>query len=140
MYPVIPEQIFAQALRIPRGYWYVASPYSQWPQGHEHAFETAAAHAGRLLKMKVPIFSPIAHTHPLWKHCPPLRELSHQDWMDFDKIFVDAAHGTIVLNMEGWESSKGVQMEIEWTRAAGKPLFLLNTEYFTVSRMDAGLD
>ena len=45
-------------------FWYLASPYSKYPEGTQAAFEMACWQAGLLIRAGVPVFSPIAHSHP----------------------------------------------------------------------------
>ncbi len=102
-------------------YWYLASPYSKYPHGLGAAFSLACREAGRLMKARIPVFSPIAHTHPIAGMCA-IDPLAHEFWMATDKPMMDAARGLIMLQADGWWESKGMQIELETFRAAGKPV------------------
>lgn len=114
-----------ETMAIPYTFWYLATPYAKWPGGRDDAFAHAAALAGRILKKGIGVFSPIAHSHPLHINAPSLPD-DHDFWLDFDKRFVDVAHGGFVADLPGWEESRGVTQEIEWFQKAGKPLMLLD--------------
>lgn len=101
-----------------KGYWYLASPYSKYPNGTEAAFHDVCAVAARLLKNGVHVYSPIAHSHPIAQH--GMDEKDHETWLALDKHFVDASIGVMVVMLAGWEESYGVQKEIEWAKDAGK--------------------
>lgn len=102
-------------------FWYVASPYSKYPAGQEAAFREAARATAILTKHGIPAYSPISHTHPLAEH-GDIDPLDHAFWMKADEPFMRAAKGLIVLTMEGWKQSVGVQFEIDEFVKAGKPV------------------
>lgn len=111
-------------LRIPSGYFYLASPYSKYYAGLHAAFEDICQIAGKLIALGVPVYSPIAHTHPVAIHSG-MNPLDHEIWLPADKPMFEAAHGLIVAQMDGWADSYGVQVEIQWAREAGKPVHYL---------------
>lgn len=49
-------------------YWYLASPYSKYPAGIEAAFQDICKQTALLIRHKIPVYSPIAHTHPVAIH------------------------------------------------------------------------
>ncbi len=102
-------------------FFYLASPYSKFPGGIEEAFNAACYNAALLVAEGVPIFSPIAHTHPI-AVAGNLDPLDHKIWLPADRPFIQLAHGLIVLEMEGWRESVGVAHEIEAFRTALKPI------------------
>ncbi len=102
-------------------FFYLASPYSKYPGGVEAAFNEACVNAAMLMAEGIPIFCPIAHTHPLDAYIP--REKStHAFWMKADRWAVQLAHGIIVLEMDGWQDSLGVRHEIKCFQEALKPI------------------
>lgn len=118
-------KIYPPRLVLKKGFWYVASPYAKW-KNKDDAAAHAAAITGRLLAQGVTAFSPIAHWHFIRQYAPTISTLSHEEWLETDKHFVDLAHGCLVAALPGWNESKGVAMEIEWFKQAGKPINLLN--------------
>ncbi|CAH2606094.1 conserved protein of unknown function (plasmid) [Rhodovastum atsumiense] len=102
-------------------FWYLASPYSRYPGGIEEAFRLALRETGRLVSAGVPVFSPIAHTHPVAVECG-LDPYSHDIWIPVDEPIMRAASGLIMLRAESWEQSYGMRLELEAFTAAGKPV------------------
>lgn len=102
-------------------FWHLASPYSKYPTGLEDAFRLACAETLRLIGAGVPVFSPIAHTHPVAIH-GGLDPLDHSIWMPADQPMMNAAHGVIMLRATSWEQSYGMKMELEYFERAGKPV------------------
>ena len=103
------------------GYWYLASPYSKYPQGLEAAFIEVSKAAAQLIKQGVRIYCPISHSHPIAIY-GKIDPLDHSLWLAADKPFMDGARGLIVLKMDTWENSFGIGVEIEAFKAAGKPI------------------
>lgn len=105
-------------------YWYLATPYSKYPGGLWAAFDTACYQAGILVKAGVPVFSPIAHTHPIAR-ASGMDPLDHSIWLPCDRPLMDAACGIIVCKMHTWEKSYGIAEEIKVFEAAGKPVIYM---------------
>jgi hypothetical protein len=106
------------------GFWYLATPYSKYPGGIEAAFHLAAENTAHLIRAGVPIYSPIAHTHPIAIH-GGIDPLNHSIWLPADAPLMEAASGLIVLTAETWEASYGISVEIAAFKAAGKPIFFM---------------
>ena len=104
-----------------QSYWYLATPYSKYFGGPEAAFEEACRVAGRFILAGVPVYSPIVQTHPIALHAA-MDPLDHKIWLPADRPLMDAAHGLIVIMMDGWGQSYGIGEEIKVFVAAGKPV------------------
>jgi hypothetical protein len=100
---------------------YVATPYSKYDAGLDAAYEEACAVTGELLRFDVKAFSPIAHSHGISKYAN-IDPLDHQFWMRADKTYIEKADALIVVQLDGWDESIGVAMEIRDFREAGKPI------------------
>lgn len=109
------------------GGWYLASPYSKYPEGLERAFRAGCRIAGRLIAAGVPVFSPIAHSHSV-AILSGLNPRDHATWLRADEWMMRAAAGLLVADMDGWRNSFGVAFEIEEFEQAGKPIMLLPVE------------
>lgn len=112
------------------GYWYLATPYSGFtgdgPGGPMMtAFREAAKVAGIFIRAGVPVFSPIAHSHPIGA-LGSFDSGDHEVWLAADMPLLEAAVGVIVVKMPGWDTSKGVREEIEFARIAGKPVLFMD--------------
>lgn len=105
-------------------FWYLASPYSKYPSGHEAAYRAALEATTLLLKARVHVFSPIVHGHNL-----DIDRLDHDFWMWIDTPFMAAAQGLIVLCARGWDCSQGVAIELATFRRAQKPITFMCEGY-----------
>lgn len=104
---------------------YLASPYSQYQQGHEQAFLDAALSAAMLLKRGMHVFSPICHSHPIAVH-GHIDKVDHDFWLRLDIAILDECDSLLVLMMPGWNESRGVKAEIDHAEATGKPISYLS--------------
>ena len=101
-----------ESMKLKNGYWYLASPYSKYPDGLEKAFLDAARAAGWFNNRGISVYSPIVHTHPIAK-VAGIDPVDQEFWLEVDRPMMNAAHGLIVLQLEGWEESSGIAYEIE---------------------------
>lgn len=120
------EDAVLRAIRATPGFWFLASPYSA---RNDRALEDYRAHlawrgAAYLLSLGVHVFSPIHATHSAALVHDLPRDADH--WRAFNAAFIDAAAGMIVHKLPDWEYSKGVRMEIDYCRIAGKPIYSLS--------------
>lgn len=103
------------------GLIYLASPYTHESQDVQWArFSQACQAAAWLMRQGLYIFSPIAHTHPIAEHGLPG---GWDFWGPYDRLFLNRCGGMIVLDIEGWEESKGVAGEIQIMRSQHKPIW-----------------
>jgi nucleoside 2-deoxyribosyltransferase len=110
---------------------YLASPYSHPdPSVRERRFRAACRAAVALLHAGRVVFSPIAHSHPLAQHGLPG---SWQFWERYDRAFLERCEEVVVLMLDGWQESVGVQAEIRIARELGKPVRYLAPELAHVS-------
>ncbi len=110
-------------------FWYLATPYSKYDEGMEKAFEDAAKAAASLIKHGIRVFCPIAHTHPLSVHGDIDNEAGDLDfWLGVDGPMIDAAVGLIVVKMQGWDTSEGVEEEVRKFREESKPILYMEWE------------
>jgi len=73
------------------------------------------------MRHDVIVFSPIAHTAEV-DLIGDLNWVSYEDWIPFNKPFMEGAVGCIVAMMWGWDSSLGVAYEIQWFKEQDKPI------------------
>lgn len=109
-------------------YWYLATPYSRYPLGRRAAFEMACRVAAHLLRAGVPVFSPIAHSHPIAER-GDIDPADHAFWMRADRPMMEAARGLIVFKAVGYLESRGVQQEMATFLAAGKPILFMSAAH-----------
>jgi len=114
-------------LPIPESYYYLASPYSKYPDGHEAAFERISTIAGALIHNGIPVFAPISHSHPIALQSEiPLND--YETWLGLDKRFIAASGGVLVAKMQGWQYSYGVNWEIKRADELGLPVLYVAPE------------
>lgn len=114
------------------GLVYLASPYSHpLEYVRQTRFEQACAAAAALMRRGVYVFSPIAHTHPI--ACAGKLPTGWDFWQPYDRLYLQACERMIVLQLEGWEESKGVSDEIFIMQTMGKPI-----EYVTLEELLEG--
>ena len=105
---------------------YLASPYSHAdPTVREHRYREACRAVVNLLQNNQCVFSPVVHSHPLVAFGLPT------DWTFWERV--DREHlarcdEVLVLMLDRWETSHGVQAEIEIARELGKPVGYLLLE------------
>jgi hypothetical protein len=122
-------------LKMPKKYryWYLATVYSSYPHGHDAACTDAAKMAALCFSNHIPVFCPITHSHPMVPFLDP-SIYNHEFWMQMDYMFLDNALGLIVTKMDNWENSKGIALEIEYTKKLGKPV--IYTEFMKVPNIN----
>ena len=103
---------------------YLATPYSKYEGGIEAAFVAAAEQAALLVRAGVPVYSPIAHTHPVAIH-GGIDPYDHTIWLEADRTFMEAACGLIICTLPGWRDSYGIEQERIYFESAGKPIVLM---------------
>lgn len=109
------------------GYHYLATPYSRYPGGIERAHKSACMLTGALMRLTIPVYSPIAHSHPI-AMTAKIDPCSHDFWLPVCGPMMRAAHGIIVAEFPGWDQSVGMKHEIDWFVAAGKPVVNLSLD------------
>lgn len=104
---------------------YLATPYSKYHLGIDAAFEHAAALAAQLLRLRVKIFSPVSHGHPMAVY-GRLNPTNHYLWLHLDEAMMRASDLLLVGKMHGWEESDGIAHEIEFFTKQCKPIVYLD--------------
>jgi len=103
---------------------YLAIPYSYKVEDKELKdaverirFEIANAICAYFMRLGVVMFSPISHSHPLVKYGLPT---DWDYWKSQDIAYLSVCSSMVVVQIEGWEQSKGVQEEISRMKEQGK--------------------
>jgi nucleoside 2-deoxyribosyltransferase len=99
---------------------YLASPYSH-PDAivRERRFRAACSAAARLIRSGEIVFSPVAHCHAIALCGVPT---DWRFWERHDRRFLEFCDEVVVLMLDGWRESVGVQAEIEIAEELGKPV------------------
>jgi len=102
---------------------YLASPYTHAdPAVRQQRFEAVCRVAAGMIRSGKTVFSPIAHSHALVQYGLPVE---WQAWAEHDRRFLEACEELVVLMLDGWRESVGVQSEIAIARKLGKPVSFL---------------
>lgn len=91
---------------------YLATPYNHDDPGvRQERFETACVVASHFMKRGIHLFCPIAHTHPIAE----AGGLPHgwEYWEAYDRAMLFSCQELWVVEMPGWDVSKGVAGEIK---------------------------
>lgn len=111
--------------------YYLATPYTDFDQGHEQAFIAACRAAAVLMKQGMFVYSPIAHSHPIAVH-GGLDPIDHKFWLNQDKAMLEDCVALLVVMMPGWRESRGIRAEIEYAEEMEKPICFLSWPMLTV--------
>jgi nucleoside 2-deoxyribosyltransferase len=99
---------------------YLAVPYSDPDASiREQRFHAACVAAARLMRAGCFVHSPISHGHPIAAHGVPT---DWQFWEAHDRRFLEQCDVVVVLMLDGWQESRGVQAEIQIANELGKPV------------------
>jgi hypothetical protein len=108
---------------------YLAVPYSDPnPLVKATRFEMVNEVAAKLMGDGKYVFSPISHTHPIALAGDLPGEW--QFWEGYDRRILSFCTKIVVLKLDGWENSKGVNAEIKIGQELGIPV-----EYVTVQEV-----
>ena len=103
---------------------YLASPYMHSdPAVRQERFEVACRAAAELIRQGKTVFSPIAHSHAI---CQLGLPLDWAFWERHDMEFLQRCDEIVVLKLDGWKESVGVQAEIGAARRLEKPVTFLD--------------
>lgn len=107
------------------GYHYIASPYTHNdPMVRQRRFEKALDFTVWLaLKYRMWGFSPIGHSHHMSSLHPEL-PYTFEFWDNWNRAMIRPAVSMIVLQIPGWEESKGIAAEMEYCKEIGKPVYM----------------
>lgn len=96
---------------------YLASPYSHDDGAvRQKRFTEACRAASHLMQRGDFVFSPIAHTHPIALWGLPK---GWDYWHQYDRWFLLRCERVVVLKLDGWRESVGVQAEIRIAESFG---------------------
>lgn len=110
---------------------YLASPYSHPdPAVREERYRAACRAAATLLLAGQPVYSPIAHSHPLVAYGLPA---DWSFWQRHDREMLARCDEVLVLMLPGWRESVGVREEVRLACELGKPVGYLAPELAHVS-------
>lgn len=109
-------------------FYYLASPYSHPnPAERDIRAEQANRYAGVLMQAGLYVMPTIYLTHENVKRFQ--LPTDHVWWMGFNKAFIDVSAGMIIAQIPGWDASKGVTQEINYSRSRNLPVIMAHLNY-----------
>lgn len=105
-------------------FYYLATPYSNYPGGHDAAADAADREAGLLIKHGIMAMSPIAHCHRLFKSGYATGG-DWETWKKWNQAMILSSRAVIVCKLDGWQESKGVQAEIDLCKTLDKQVIYM---------------
>ncbi len=100
---------------------YLAVPYSHKDRAViVERFNAVNKVAAKLMASGQYVFSPISHTHPIADAGDLPR--GWEFWDGYDRVMISACDKLIVLQLDGWKESIGVQAEIKIATELGIPI------------------
>lgn len=94
---------------------YLGAPYSHKnPEVMLERYYKITEYTADLMKKGYAVFSPITYGKPI----ADLHDLPHtyEFWLSFDLKMLEACSEFWVLQLDGWEESKGLKAEIEFAK------------------------
>jgi hypothetical protein len=110
---------------------YLACPYTHPdPAVRLDRFQQATKAAAVLIRQGHIVFSPITMTHPIDLEMAGVENTLGSDfWVTFDQTFMERCDVFALLPLAGWQDSSGIERELMYFRAAGKPLKILDKNF-----------
>ena len=106
---------------------YLASPYTkQTPEERDYYFDKLCEITAALFANGLHVFAPILHSHPIAKNYGVPSEWDY--WAEYDEKFLTICDELWVIKFPGWDTSHGVQAEIEIAQKLGLDITYLNPE------------
>ena len=116
------------------GFSYMASPYThEDPDVRQRRFEQVCRAAAHMMDEGKVVFSAIAHGHAIEIYGAE----SRRDWEFWENQCInmlDTADELLVLTLDGWQDSVGVQREIDYAEDCGIPTRYINPRFVSVVR------
>lgn len=110
------------------GIVYLACPYfHEDPQIVLSRFKQSNIAAGKLIKQKYIVFSPVSMSHPLSE--AGKLPTNWEFWENFDRAFLGISSKLFVLKIPGWDTSISVKAEIEIAKELNLPVEYLEADF-----------
>ena len=103
---------------------YLASPYTHPDLAvRQRRFDAACGATARMVREGRFVFSPVVHSHPLTRYGLPG---DWDFWQRYDRAHLERCDEIVVLALDGWRESKGVQAEVAIARELGMPVRMID--------------
>lgn len=117
--------------KYPKGLFYLASPYSNKdPKIQDQNAIDIDDIAAILIKRGLALIEPITMCHnKAKKHKFPH---GFEYWKDRDLNYIDHCDAVLVIRMNNWKESRGVQAEIQHALSTKKSVYYLDVDYYDI--------
>ncbi|MCL2625132.1 MAG: DUF1937 family protein [Planctomycetaceae bacterium] len=106
---------------------YLACPYSHHDEAvRRQRYHLACRAAAKLMQAGIVVFSPLANSVPAVEFGG--LELSHPEFMALDLPILQRCNEMLILALDGWQQSIGVQQELGTAIALKKPVTIIKEE------------
>jgi hypothetical protein len=111
------------------GLYYLTGPYTGTPEEEAHRFETCLKITTAFISQGISVFSPIVYSKQ-FAHELNLNTIEERRKivMNYLLSFLKASKGMILITMQGWEKSWGLNLEIKFCQENKIPVFLMAPE------------
>lgn len=105
-------------------YIYIASPYTDNSDlvMHKRYLEVSEV-TSLYLNKNVWCYSPIVHCHEMAKRFNLPRHIDF--WKNYNEAMLEVAHALHILQLPGWQDSKGVKHETQFAIKRGIPVTMI---------------
>lgn len=109
---------------------YLASPYThENPEIVKQRVNIAGQVSAKLLELGIHSISPVVYGQALIEH-GQMTDSSWDYWGKFCGDIMDICDQMYILDIDGWNDSKGIIGETDYMKILGKPVLLLNVKAF----------
>jgi hypothetical protein len=102
-------------------YIYLGSPYSSEDQAKQHhRYRCACRATVYLLNQGIHVYSPIVHCHEIAKDFGLPKDFDF--WKEYNFAMLENANLLMILKLDGWKDSKGLDGEIGFATRKSIPI------------------
>jgi len=106
---------------------YLASPYSHPdPLVVEDRYQKALKIVAEYAQLKIAVYSPIVHWHVVAKRYELPTDAAF--WAGLNETMLKRCSKLVVLAIDGWNESLGVQQEYDWALELGLPISFIKPD------------
>lgn len=121
-----------------RRVYYLASPYNDDRVAvRRRRYRDVVRATARLMAGGIRVFSPIVHNHPLVETGLIAKSGDYSArwrfWSVYDFAMLSRCQGLLVLQLSGWEQSRGVSAELKKARLLGKLIGYVEPSTLTIT-------
>lgn len=107
---------------------YIASPYSHENSNvRHHRYDQVLAYCAHLINENKLVYSPIVHNHPIAEKFELPKGFDF--WQQYDYQMVALSKELHVYMIDGWDISKGVDLEVKRALELNIPVFYIEPKF-----------